>query len=321
MPVAHRTESTVSLRTHDVYEARAIMEDRVSRHLLRTLDQPGRQLDFRLRQASLDGITFLEVSYGRDVEIVTPGPVDFYVLQRTLEGTCEISTRTAELEVGPGESYVVNPATTYRKRWSADAAQLMVRLPRGPIEQLGGVETDEQPIVFEEGAEPLPAMLDDLVKFFWRDITTDDRARSSAIDRSASRHLMTTVLHLLPNSANADLAPSDLPACLPRADQYIRRNLAQHIELADIADAAGVSTRSLETAFRRCWRTTPVAHVRNLRLDAARQMLTHPVAGMSVTDAAFAAGVTHLGRFSQSYFRRYGELPSASLSRALAATN
>ena len=132
---------------------------------------------------------------------------------------------------------------------------------------------------------------------------------------------MTAVLHLLPNSANSDLAPSDLPECLPRADQYIRRNLAQHIDLATIADAAGVSTRSLETAFRRCWRTTPVAHVRNLRLDAARKLLTHPVPGMSVTDAAFAAGVTHLGRFSQSYFRRYGELPSQSLSRALASIN
>jgi transcriptional regulator GlxA family with amidase domain len=108
---------------------------------------------------------------------------------------------------------------------------------------------------------------------------------------------------------------------LPRADRYIRRNLAQHIDLADIADAAGVTTRSLETAFRRWWRTTPVAHVRNLRLDAARRLLTHPVAGMSVTDAALAAGVTHLGRFSQSYFRRYGELPSESLSRAAAATN
>ncbi len=320
MPVAHGTESTVSLQTDDVDEARAIMEDRVSRHLLRTLDQPG-QLDFRLCEAPLDGITFLEVSYGRDVEIVTPGPFDFYVLQRTLKGTCEISTRAAELEIGPGDSYVVNPATAYRKRWSADAAQLMVRLPRGPIERLGGVETDEEPILFQEVAEPLPAMLDDLVKFFWRDITTDNRARSSALDRSASRHLMTAVLHLLPNSANADLGPSDLPACLPRADQYIRRNLAQHIDLADISDAAGVSSRALETAFRRFWRTTPVAHVRNLRLDAARRMLTHPVAGMSVTDAAFAAGVTHLGRFSQSYFRRYGELPSESLSRALAATN
>jgi AraC-like DNA-binding protein len=317
MPVAHGTESRACLRTHDVNEARTIMEGRGSRHVLRMLGQPG-QLDFRLRQAALDGITFLEVSYGHDVEIITPGPVDFYVLQRMLEGTCEICTNSATLKIGPGDSYVVNPATTYRKRWSADAVQLMVRLPRGRMEQLAGLENDEQPVVFQELAKPLPPVLDELVKFFWRDVMMENRARSSAIDRSASRHLMTAVLHLLPNSANADLAPSELPQCLPRADQYIRRNLAHHIDLADIADAAGVSTRSLETAFRRCWRTTPVTHVRNLRLDAARRMLTHPVAGMSVTDAACAAGVTHLGRFSQSYFRRYGELPSESLNRASA---
>ncbi len=320
MPIADGTESTITLRTHDVDEARAIMEDRVSRHMLRTLDE-SRQVDFRLRQAPLDCITFLQVSYGRGVEIVTPGLVDFYLLQRTLEGTCEISTSSAELEIGPGDSVVMNPATTYRKRWSADAVQLMVRLPRGPIEQLGSVETAEQPIVFQEIAGPLPAMLDDLVRLFWRDVTSEDRARLSAIDRSASRHFMKAMLHLIPNSANADLGPSELPTCLPRADRYIRRNLTRHIDLADIADAAGVSTRSLESAFRRCWRTTPVAHVRNLRLDAARRLLTHPAAGMSVTEAAFAAGVTHLGRFSQSYFRRYGELPSESLSRATAAAN
>ncbi len=33
---------------------------------------------------------------------------------------------------------------------------------------------------------------------------------------------------------------------------------------------------------------------------------------LSVTDVAFKWGFTHLGRFSQEYKRRYGELPSST---------
>ncbi|MGC2655752.1 MAG: helix-turn-helix domain-containing protein, partial [Mycobacterium sp.] len=62
----------------------------------------------------------------------------------------------------------------------------------------------------------------------------------------------------------------------------------------------------------------PVTHLRNVRLDSARRMLTQPSDGTSVTNVALAAGFSHLGRFSREYSRRFGELPSESLRRALA---
>lgn len=308
------------LRTHDADRARAILQERFARHSLRVLDTKT-TIDFALRQAQLDRIVFLQVSYGRDVEIITSGFGDFYLLQLTLSGTCEISTSGGRVEIGPRCFHVVNPGTAYRKRWSSDATQIIVRFPRRPIEHLATAESDREPVVFEQSPDPMPEVLDDLVKFFWSDITTAGRPRSGAIDRSASRHLMTAVLHSLPNSAASVSSPSALPDCLPRADKFIRQNLDQSLALSDIATAAGVSTRFLEDAFRRHWRTSPIAHVRNLRLEVAHHLLTHPVDGVSVTDAALAAGFTHLGRFSQAYARRFGELPSESLRRALTAKN
>jgi AraC-like DNA-binding protein len=271
-----------------------------------------------LRRAQLDRVGFSEVSYAMATKLVASSPGDCYQVQLTLAGHCEISTGAVTVHAGPGSFVVINPRTTYRKRSSSDARQLMIRLPRRTVEQLASAESGDNPVLFDQSARPMPGALRDLIDFIWRDITTDGRRRSAVIDRSASRHLVRAVLHLLPNSASMVTPANDLPDCLSRADRFIRHNLARGIVLADIADAAGVSTRCLESAFRRHWRTTPVTHLRNVRLDTARRMLTQPSDGTSVTNVALAAGFSHLGRFSQEYSRRFGELPSESLRRALA---
>jgi AraC-like DNA-binding protein len=273
-----------------------------------------------LRRAQLDRVGFSEVCYPVATKLVASSPGDCYQVQLTLAGQCEISTGPVTARAGPGSFVVINPRTTYRKRWSSDARQLMIRLPRRTVEQLASAESSDAPVLFDQSAQPMPGALRDLIDFIWRDITTDGRRRSAVVDRSASRHLVRAVLHLLPNSAGMVAPANELPACLARADRFIRNNLARSIVLADIADAAGVSTRGLESAFRRHWRTTPVTHLRNVRLDTARRMLTEPTDGTSVTNVALAVGFSHFGRFSQEYSRRFGELPSESLRRA-PATN
>lgn len=311
----------VDLRTHEAERARAIMGGRFARHSLRILDAK-RTLDFSLRQENLDRATFLRVSYGRDVELVTAGIRDFYLVQLTLAGVCEIGTEAgAATAVGPGWVHVVNPGTAYRKRWSSDAEQLIVKLPQRSLQRLATADNEGRPVTFSPPSDPAPAAVRNLLRFLWGDITTPGRAGSPIVDRSAGRHLMTALLHSLPNSAAAVAAPAHVPACLDRADRYIRANLAGELPLRDIAQAAGVGVRALETAFREHWRSTPTAHVRNLRLEAARHLLTHPVQGMSVTDAATVAGFRHLGRFSRSYAQRFGELPSASLRQARSASD
>jgi AraC family ethanolamine operon transcriptional activator len=54
-----------------------------------------------------------------------------------------------------------------------------------------------------------------------------------------------------------------------------------------------------------------------LRLNAVHRMLVHPVKGASITGVASHYGFTHFGRFASMYFRRFGELPSATLAKAL----
>ena len=54
-----------------------------------------------------------------------------------------------------------------------------------------------------------------------------------------------------------------------------------------------------------------MSYLKELRFEQAHLELMHNE-HLSVTDVAFKWGFTHLGRFSQEYKRRYGELPSST---------
>lgn len=295
--------------------ARDVLSSRFARHDLEVL---GRReaVDFRLRQGQLYDVGFHQVSYGQDVLVTTSGWSDFYLLQLTLSGVCELNCqKMSPMEQVQGSAVVINPGTTYRKRWSDDASQLIVRLPRRSVERIALPEGVGGAVLFNPQAIVPSADVVSLLQFLWSGVCAPrPAARSSVIDRSAVRHLVTVVLHSVPNSASA---PDDeAPSCLLRADRYMRDHLAADLCMDEVAQACGVSTRTLQCAFQRHWRTTPKEHLRSLRLEEAHRLLTEEPGNLSVTEVAHLTGLPHLGRFSRYYGERFGEWPSESLRRS-----
>ena len=91
------------------------------------------------------------------------------------------------------------------------------------------------------------------------------------------------------------------------------------ITLTDLTGIAGVSTRALQTSFRRFRNTTPMAYLRAIRLELARTDLANAGwQGSSVAAVANAVGFGNLGRFARDYQARFGELPSHTLHRGSA---
>ena len=90
-------------------------------------------------------------------------------------------------------------------------------------------------------------------------------------------------------------------------------NATKPIGLTDVAAATGVSARALQLAFRRFRDTTPMARLRALRLELAREDLARD--GATVTSVAVACGFGSLGRFAADYKARFGEPPSETLRR------
>lgn len=97
--------------------------------------------------------------------------------------------------------------------------------------------------------------------------------------------------------------------------------MEQHIEeplsIAQVAAAAGVSLRRLQTLFLETLKVTPHAYYHALRLNVARRTLieTHK----SMAEIAAACGFNSAAVFARAYRAQYGENPSETRRRARAA--
>ena len=119
-----------------------------------------------------------------------------------------------------------------------------------------------------------------------------------------------------PGTAAAERRPLE-PHFLKRADRFVAQNLGRRPSVCEMARQCGVSWRTLDKAFCDFRGVTPVAHARNMRLDAARTALQ--ATGCSVAEAARLHGFGSVTTFSLEYRRRFGAPPSALTRKARAA--
>lgn len=97
------------------------------------------------------------------------------------------------------------------------------------------------------------------------------------------------------------------PHFLKRADAFLAAHLREPFTMKDLARHCGVSWRTLDKAFAEYRGVTPVAHVRNQRLDAARRELE--TGGRSVREAAARSGFGSVTTFSLEFRKRFGVPP------------
>jgi transcriptional regulator GlxA family with amidase domain len=84
--------------------------------------------------------------------------------------------------------------------------------------------------------------------------------------------------------------------------------------VTDLCEAAGVSERTLQYAFKEVMGMTPVAYLTRLRLHRVRQALRAATHGSTtVTTEALRWGFWHFDDFSRAYKTCFGELPSETL--------
>lgn len=144
------------------------------------------------------------------------------------------------------------------------------------------------------------------------DDTAPQLLRSEA-KRAAAISLLDTFPHesiavppelLIPNSSR-----------LRVAIEFMHANAHLPITATQIADAAGTSTRTVQSAFRKELGLTPVDYLRRIRLDRVRADLQAGETGRTtVAEIAGRWGFAHLGRFAAHYAERFGEHPRATLT-------
>ena len=134
--------------------------------------------------------------------------------------------------------------------------------------------------------------------------------------------LLLTFLKANPND-NSHLLAAPVQGSAPwqvrRAEDYIEAHWDQPITVEALALVTNSSARSVWHTFKRSRGYSPMAFVKQVRMRPARQMLTQPLPGTSVTDVAFACGFSNLGHFAKDYCKLFGVRPSETLNAARGA--
>lgn len=107
-----------------------------------------------------------------------------------------------------------------------------------------------------------------------------------------------------------------------RVIDYIKAQLEQHVcpSISAICADLHLSERTLQYSFGTILDVSPHTYLRYMRLNGVRAELMQPDSNnLTITRVANHWHFLHMGRFSRDYQLMFGELPSATLRRALHA--
>jgi AraC-like DNA-binding protein len=155
-----------------------------------------------------------------------------------------------------------------------------------------------------------------LMRFFRDDICVDQALAVSSIALSNFQEMfcMLMVQNLRHTLSNCKYPSSSIaPRQVKRALEFAREHAGMPITISDMAVAAGVSVRALQLNFQRFLNMTPMAYLRQLRLENVRRDLLAADPLSTVTEIARRWGFVHLTRFSRAYFAAFGVMPSSDL--------
>jgi len=269
-------------------------------------------------------VDFVQFRCDRAFRVDQPDEFDYYYVKLVLTGDCELTAGEDVTTIREGEAAAVNPFGALTVRWSGPCEQVMIRMDRNALEQTVAEELDieiSDPIRFfpvaitTELSRPISALVD----LLRRDADGADVFGTWRLGRQFERLVHLAALQCFPNNYSELLRRATsmiAPRYVRKAEEYLRNHVREEVTIDDLAKVTCVSTRSLFYGFRRWRDTTPMAYLKKLRLDIARDALRSAArSGLSVTDIATSVGFFHLSRFSSEYKARFGEPPSVTLRR------
>ncbi len=313
------------LRTNDVDQAQAVVAEVFEPH---RLDPLGRgTLDARMNAVQTSSVTLGYLTYGEPASIDLPDNDTWYHVNVALSGDSKVSRSDGAVDRtrGRASAAVLLPHRRQTIEWGAHTEQIAMRIPRPSL------EAHLESMVNRATRGPLDLGLRiDLTSQAGRgllraiDFATVEWDHSGVLTTNvaARRHLECVLLSSLLLAApgahqhllDPDAARADDMDVAERAKEYLHEHAHELPTLTDVLRVVGVSARTLQTQFRAAYGCTPSQYLRGLRLRGVRSELLNPAGpDESVTDVATRWGFYHLGRFSSTYKRHFGELPSATL--------
>lgn len=278
----------------------------------------------------LHAIRFLDVTmayldYSVATTIRVHDSTDCFTVHMTSSGHASAHIGGEMHPLTPFFALVISPGTTYTLLLDSDSPQMIVRIEREAVERqlsrMLGLRLDE-PIVFSHVGDlttDTAARWHGALQILSNEVLSPNSLIQQGFGADPLEELIISTLLYIQQSNYSDRLRAQPKrsgrVAVRRSIEYIERHLAESISLSDIASYVQMSPRSIQAGFREDLDTTPIAFIRDRRLDTVRRALLEalPGEGVTVTEAASRWGFAHLGNFSMVYRHRFGESPSQTL--------
>jgi len=258
------------------------------------------------------------ISYGGSVRVTSPALETIYHLQVLLSGNCLWRGHQREHHLVPGELLLINPDDPVDLTYSEDCEKFILKVPVKVLEAVCDEHRWQRP---DSGVRFLRNhyRLDELEGFASLLAMVCQEAEASdpllRVQSHYSQIVGSKLLSLLTTNIRRESLDAS-SASFERILDYIERNLKQELSSEHLAEQARMSVRSLYALFERQLGITPKQYIRQRKLECIHACLSDPDCLVrSLTELALDYGFLHLGRFSESYRRQFGELPSDTLKR------
>jgi AraC-like DNA-binding protein len=312
---------------HPLFRSRSIGETirgcthALGSHRMR-MQTAGRELRSAFSGIVCDSFAIVRLCHGAPVTI-EPQVTDDYILQHMLSGTGVLHDGKGDIRMRPGVVTVTSPGQETRVSMASDSVNMVVRLPRRKVEErLQDLmqQAIKRPVVFEPCMAPhgptaasWTAVVQHVCDLY--EILGGMRTGAHRIERTLAEYMIDLLLQVQPHSYSSWLEEERAlpPAYLRKARDYIQENLSGHVSVAALARATGVSARTLQAGFKRCFGQTPMEYLREQRLQHVHRELIAAAPDTRVTDVFVKFGIHDFGRYARYYRKRFGALPSEHL--------
>lgn len=269
-------------------------------------------------------VSLNRLAHGAAVRIDPDRLDDFFLVQMPLAGEAVVWHQNAQHHCAAGQATVISPQDAVRMEWSGNCDQFMLRIDRQRLLHVAAAISGQA----SAAALRLAPQLDlrqgsgahwwQLMHYLSALLQPGGEHPSSGLHTAMLEdHVLAMLLRVAWAPATVSRAPAS--ATLPKLRQledHIEAHLDQPLTVADLARTIHSSVRLVQQLFARERGTTPMAHIRRLRLERVRHDLLHPGADTHVLQTAARWGFEHPGRFAAAYQQAYGESPSATLARS-----
>ena len=271
-------------------------------------------------------VSLIYLDFRADLKLLPRGAETFYLLQMPLSGSCTLSRAGEVFKVRARESFAINPNDSISMHWNRNCSQLIVKMDRQALEdKLSQLlrRPISNPIGFASSRIDSYHRADawwHMIRALVREIDHNHALyRSKQFVTAYENTILTGVLYAFSHSYTEALLDNDVriaPCYVKSAEEYIQEHIQERLSIAEIADHAGVSSRSVFNGFRKYRGLTPMQYLLKCRLNHVHRDLhmatreTH-----TVTEIAAKWGFSQMGRFARAYRKVYGESPCETLGR------